>query len=521
MGIHVNNDNVNRAIENLGCLVLKAPFMFLGSIVGGDMHRLSMWKDMIDRFRRRLSKWKMKMLSIRGRYTLVKSVLGSMPIFQFSLFKAPSGILKTLESIRSHFFNGHDVSSKKISRVNWNKVIAPKDKGGLGVSSLYALNMGLLFKWIWRFLTQGSSLWAKVVKAIHEEDGNIGSNCKGGSKSCWSSIVTEVKTLENKGIDLMQFLKIKMGNEDSIRLWEDPWHEDGILKIRFPRIYALELRKSINIEDKLGHHNLSKSFRRFPRGGAELSQFGDFAMLLQQVSRAPTADRWAWTRNSSGEFTVASVRQFIDDKLCVDVEGVPMHAWSSNTFHKIGSMWVEVLELGDCKDECFARKRLCIKTNRDDNILEKFKIIVKGKSFVVRAKELFMWSPSFVEVTEVDDTYEEGKFIQNREGGLEKPIHQTNVEEESDIEVISETFFGDQADDLNEVVDSAQQSIPKETAYDPFNIYDILTKENKDVNATATNLSILFPPGFTPNKPDTDVGEPVAQKDQFQPDVKS
>nr|GEV93566.1 zinc finger, CCHC-type [Tanacetum cinerariifolium] len=35
-------------------------------------------------------------------------------------------------------------------------------------------------------------------------------------------------------------------------------------------------------------------------------------------------------------------------------------------------------------------------------------------------------------------------------------VHQTNIEEESDIEAISETFFGDQADDLNEVVDSAQ-----------------------------------------------------------------
>ncbi|GJT91072.1 RNA-directed DNA polymerase, eukaryota [Tanacetum coccineum] len=50
---------------------------------------------------------------------------------------------------------------------------------------------------------------------------------------------------------------------------------------------------------------------------------------------------------------------------------------------------------------------------------------------------------------------------------------------------------------------------------------DILNKENKDVNAAATNSSIPFPPGFTPDKPDTDVDELVAQKDQFQPDVKS
>ena len=153
-----------------------------------------------------------------------------------------------------------------------------------------------------------------MIKAIHGEDGNIGSKCKGGSKSCWSSIVSEVKTLENKGIGLMQFLKIKIGNGDSIRLWEDPWHVDGILKVRFPRIYASELRKSITIGEKLGHHNLSDTFRRCPRGGVEQLQFDDLVTLIQQVSIAPIADRWAWTRNSSGEFTVASARQFIDDK---------------------------------------------------------------------------------------------------------------------------------------------------------------------------------------------------------------
>ncbi|GJT71874.1 copia protein [Tanacetum coccineum] len=45
----------------------------------------------------------------------------------------------------------------------------------------------------------------------------------------------------------------------------------------------------------------------------------------------------------------------------------------------------------ECKDDFFARKRICIKTKQEDNVLEKFKIIVKGKVFVVRAKELFTW----------------------------------------------------------------------------------------------------------------------------------
>ncbi|GKC51585.1 RNA-directed DNA polymerase, eukaryota [Tanacetum coccineum] len=316
MGIHVNNDIVNDAPVKLGCLVLKAPFTYLGSTVGGDMHRLLMWKDMVDRVKRRLSKWKMKMLSIGGRLTLVKSVLGSMPIFHMSLFKVPSGILHTLESIRSHFFNGHDSSSKKASWVNWNKVLASKEKGGLGVSSLYALNRGLLFKWIWRFLTQGTSLWAKVIKAIHGVDGKIGTNNRGSINSCWTNIVSEVNVLKNKGIDLMQYIKIKLGNGDSVRLWDDLWHDDGILKVKFPRVYALESCKSISIGSKLAQYSLSQSFRRIPRGGVEMSQFGEFNEMMQHVTLAPMADRWTWMRNSSGEFSVASVRQIIDEKVC-------------------------------------------------------------------------------------------------------------------------------------------------------------------------------------------------------------
>ncbi|GKB33610.1 hypothetical protein Tco_0873011 [Tanacetum coccineum] len=50
-----------------------------------------------------------------------------------------------LESIRSHFFNGHDPNSKRTSWVKWKNVLASKEKGGLGVSSLYALNRGLMF----------------------------------------------------------------------------------------------------------------------------------------------------------------------------------------------------------------------------------------------------------------------------------------------------------------------------------------------------------------------------------------
>nr|GEY84670.1 RNA-directed DNA polymerase, eukaryota [Tanacetum cinerariifolium] len=161
----------------------------------------------------------------------------------------------------------------------------------------------------------------------------------------------------------------------------------------------------------------------------------------------------------------------------VDIEGVPMHAWSRNTLYKIGSKWGEVLELEECRDDFFARKRICIKTKQEDNILEKFKIIVKGKIFVVRAKELFVWSPTFKDVPEM-----------------------TNLEDESDSEAVSDTYFGDNTNELGNVDDSVQPPIEKEISNDPFNIYDLLNKRDKEVDNTGTDSSIPFPPGFTPMK---------------------
>nr|GFA78104.1 RNA-directed DNA polymerase, eukaryota [Tanacetum cinerariifolium] len=86
--------------------------------------------------------------------------------------------------------------------------------------------------------------------------------------------------------------------------------------------------------------------------------------------------------------------------ILVDIKGVPLNAWSRSTFQNIASKWGEMVELEDGYDDLFARKRICIKTSQTENILESFKIIVKGKVFWARAKELFVWSPSFKEVPE-------------------------------------------------------------------------------------------------------------------------
>nr|GEV37311.1 RNA-directed DNA polymerase, eukaryota, reverse transcriptase zinc-binding domain protein [Tanacetum cinerariifolium] len=166
LGVHVESDRVKEADLRLGCPTLKTPFLYLGSKVGGSIH----------------------------------------------------------------FFNGHAVGSNKASWVSWKKVLSSKDKGGLGVSSLYALNRGLLFKWILRFYTQHKSLWVRVIKAMYGDKGKIDAEVKTGSRSCWLNIVHEAKILTHKGITLRDFMQIKLGNGENTSFWEDCWIEGDSLR---------------------------------------------------------------------------------------------------------------------------------------------------------------------------------------------------------------------------------------------------------------------------------------------------
>ncbi|GJZ64511.1 RNA-directed DNA polymerase, eukaryota, reverse transcriptase zinc-binding domain protein [Tanacetum coccineum] len=313
MGISVSNDIVEQAASKIGCATLKIPFSYLGSKVGGLMSRIKSWEDIMNTFVARLSKWKMKTLSIGGRLTLIKSILGSIPIYHLSLFKAPSQVLQKMEAIRCHFFNGVELGSKKHTWIKWNKVLTSKEKGGLGVSSLYALNRALMFKWVWRFRTQGSSLWAKVIKGIHGENGKLDRNTNSEHPSIWLDIVREVKKLKCTGTDLLGFIQKKLGNGSATSFWEDVWRGDISFKYLYPRLFALETSKSITVASKLSQYNVCSSFRRDVRGGAEQGQLSHLIENIEGVSLSNVSDRWVWALDGKGEFSVASVRRLIDD----------------------------------------------------------------------------------------------------------------------------------------------------------------------------------------------------------------
>ncbi|GJX97788.1 RNA-directed DNA polymerase, eukaryota [Tanacetum coccineum] len=175
-------------------------------------------------FSSKLATWKARLLSVGGHLFLIKLVLGHLPTYYMSIYLMHISIQKKLESIRNNFFLGGDVEEKKITWVRWKKCLASKDLGGLGIGSIFGFNIGLLFKWIWRFFHFSSDLWARVIKNIYGPCGGINDTLGNRlSHSTWGGILSSIKHIKQKGIDLLSYCVRKIGDGTSTRFWEDTW----------------------------------------------------------------------------------------------------------------------------------------------------------------------------------------------------------------------------------------------------------------------------------------------------------
>jgi len=90
------------------------PFRYLGIPMNHKRLNNKDWKMVEDRFQKKLSSWKGKLLSYGGRLVLINSVLSSLAMFMMSFFEVPKGILKKLDFYRSAFSGKVTTTRKSI-----------------------------------------------------------------------------------------------------------------------------------------------------------------------------------------------------------------------------------------------------------------------------------------------------------------------------------------------------------------------------------------------------------------------
>nr|GEZ63311.1 hypothetical protein [Tanacetum cinerariifolium] len=142
----------------------------------------------------------------------------------------------------------------------------------------------------------------------------------------------------------------------------------------------------------------------------------------------------------------------------------------------------------------FHRKRLCIKTNFENNIFETFKIIIKGKFFWIRAKEVTGWSPNFNDGDDdLSDSDDESLVVKNDE------IQNNETSEvNSEVEEIPETIF--EQGEIKSTATKGKHKDEGESKYPPgftprdasevnSNMEQKPVRENNDCNQKSHKLS--------------------------------
>ncbi|GKA72921.1 RNA-directed DNA polymerase, eukaryota, partial [Tanacetum coccineum] len=207
-----------------------------------------------------------------------------------------------------------------------------------------------------------------------------------------------------------------------------------------------------------------------------------------------------------------------DDRLVwVSVEGLPSNTWTNTTFAKIVSPWGVLSDVDVVDDNALPFKKLCVLTKNHTIINDRIKVIVKGRVYWIRVKELDAWSPDFNNEFS-DSSSSEEEYVDEEAGHVSDTC---DYVKEKEVDHVSESSCMN--DNGEEIKNHGIRNELSPNSKDPFGIYELLNRHKEMQNSKGDDPT--FPPGFTPKViDDTDLeniadsvnqpnGIPISNKD--------
>ena len=71
--------------------------------LGGNPRSKPFWDNITEKIQKKLNNWKYSFIAKGGRITFINTSLASLPIYQLSMFKAPTHAYKTIEKYWRNF----------------------------------------------------------------------------------------------------------------------------------------------------------------------------------------------------------------------------------------------------------------------------------------------------------------------------------------------------------------------------------------------------------------------------------
>ncbi|KAA0047098.1 LINE-1 retrotransposable element ORF2 protein [Cucumis melo var. makuwa] len=251
-------------------------------------------------------------ISKGGRLTLIKSTLSSLPIYQLSVFQAPSLTCKNIEKFWRKFLWKGNNGSEGSYLINWTKVFKSKEEGGLGISRLHVTNKALLSKWLWCYLSEPNALWRRLIQCKYKGNypGDIPSNISSStSKAPWRSIIDNIDWFKSNQ-------SWELNNGDQISFWYSNWSQEGHLSTAYPRLFALTLGKEISVKDAWNtfDNQWNIIFRR-ELNDRERCKWAKILEILPTPRSNRRSSKPTWTPDSNNSFSIASAKVLISRQL--------------------------------------------------------------------------------------------------------------------------------------------------------------------------------------------------------------
>ncbi|XP_026443724.1 uncharacterized protein LOC113343819 [Papaver somniferum] len=148
----------------LGMPIDSFPDRYLGVKVMPGAVRYHHVANVVEKIKDQLSGWKGKMFSFQDRVVLVKSVIASYSIHNMVVYKWPWKFVHECEVVIRNFLWSGDFKVSRYFAVAYDKICAPYEEGGLGLTQLSTTSKALLMS-VWWKIRISKKVWARFLRA--------------------------------------------------------------------------------------------------------------------------------------------------------------------------------------------------------------------------------------------------------------------------------------------------------------------------------------------------------------------
>ena len=111
-------------------------------------------EDRIQNMETTINIWKGRCLSLKGKITIIKTIIVPQVQFLFSMIHIEDITIKRIEKILYNL-----IWSNNVHKIKKNTIIAPVELGGLGMVDIKSCNLAAKGAWLRRLLDHENSKW--------------------------------------------------------------------------------------------------------------------------------------------------------------------------------------------------------------------------------------------------------------------------------------------------------------------------------------------------------------------------